>query len=200
MLYVFSGVSKLTGEFLEICSSFLPSWRLDQLMRYRFPVDRKLNALGYLLLVYALKNEGYFHSLPEFGFHIDGKPFLVNYPGVYFNLSHCHQAVVCILCCREAGVDVEAVCAYDDDLAKAISNDAEYSWINESPNPEAMARRFTELWTRKESLLKWRGTGLTNDLRNILSEALPDVPGCGYHISTHYDHQGQFYISTCTTH
>jgi 4'-phosphopantetheinyl transferase len=168
-------------------------------MRYRFDIDRKLNALGYLLLIYALKKEGFFHSLPEFGFHEGGKPFLVNYPGVFFNLSHCHEAVACILSCSEAGVDVESVGEYDDDLAKAISNDAEYSWINEFPDPERKAQRFTALWTRKESLLKWRGTGLTDDLRNIFSNNLTDSSGGGYQIFTQCDLFGKYYISTCST-
>jgi len=168
-------------------------------MSYHFAIDRKLNALGYLLLVYALKREGYFHALPEFGFRAGGKPFLVNYPGIHFNLSHCKDAVACILSSCEVGVDVESVCPYDDNLARAISNDTEYGWINEHPDPVQKAHRFTELWTRKESLVKWLGTGLNDDLPNIFSNTQPHSPGDGYQMHTHFDPRGKYYLSTCMT-
>jgi len=197
MLYVFKGIDQLPDDFIGTCSCFLPKWRLDQMMVYRLPSDRKLCALAYLILVYALKKEGVFYALPEFGYRTEGKPFLSNYQDIYFNLSHCRNVVVCILSDREVGVDVETVFPYDDALAKAVCSDPEYLRVSWSSDPNIQAKNFTELWTRKESVVKWRGTGLNCDPREILQDNSPDIPGQGYQISSHYIKTGDFYISIC---
>ena len=41
--------------------------------------------------------------------------------------------------------------------------------VTGSPDPEIRAKKFTELWTRKESVVKWLGTGLNCDLKEILN-------------------------------
>ena len=48
------------------CSSFFPKWRKEQMLKFKFLKGRLQNALGYLLLVYALKQEGVFKELPDF--------------------------------------------------------------------------------------------------------------------------------------
>lgn len=199
MLYIFTGIDQLPEDFIRTCSYFLPKWRLDQVMSYRFPSDRKRCAMAYLLLVNALKNEGFFYALPEFGYDGYGKPFLSNYPDIYFNVSHCHDVVACFLSDKEVGVDVERVCKYDDDLARAICSDNEYRWISGFSDPDIRAKKFTELWTRKESLVKCHGIGLNCDLKNIFTGDCPDMTCRDFHISSFYDQTGDFYISTCRT-
>ena len=164
-------------------------------MGYRFPSDRKLCATAYLMVVYALINEGLYKGLPEFGYHADGKPFLSNYPGIYFNLSHCQDVVVCALSGSEVGVDVEKVMDYDDELVRATCNDDEYRWVTVSPDPRIRAKRFTELWTQKESVVKWRGTGLNCDQKEILNFCLPGDLDVNLCTTSHYSCEGNYYIS-----
>ncbi len=197
MLYVFSGSDQLSEDFIRTCSSFLPKRRLDQMMRYHFLHDRKLCALTYLLLVHALKTEGYFYSLPEFGYCTDGKPFLSNYPDIHFNLSHCQDVAVCLISEVEVGVDVEKVDQYDDKMARAICNDVEYLWVTRSSDPKTRAKSFTKLWTRKESVVKWRGTGLNCDPREIILDCSTESSSAGFQITSHYVEDGDFYISVC---
>jgi|GEM_PF-3583280 len=198
MLYVFSGVSQLPDDFLPACSDVLPGWRMEQMMEYRFPADRQLSALAYLLLVFALKNEGLFNGLPEFGYRTSGKPFLANYRDLYFNISHCDGVAACELSGREVGIDVETVGDYDDDLARSVCNDKEYAWVTRFEDPGNRAKRFTRLWTRKESLVKWLGTGLPDNPREILGPGLsgPDRTDC--RISSHYCQAENFYLSACS--
>lgn len=197
MLYLFTGADELPGDFISTCSCFLPKWRLDLMMSYRFASDRKLCALAYVVLVYALKNEGLFTTLPKFGYRADGKPFLTNYPGIHFNVSHSRDVVVCLLSDREVGVDVEKTGEYDDELARAVCNDREYRWVNGIPDPQIKAKNFTLLWTRKESLVKCFGTGLTTDLKELLNGQSPDHPRGDLQISSLYHPEGNFYISVC---
>jgi len=195
MLYVFAGINQLPDDFIRICSYFLPDWRRGQMMGYRFPSDRKLCATAYLMVVYALINEGLYKGLPEFGYRADGKPFLSNYPGIYFNLSHCQDVVVCALSGSEVGVDVEKVMDYDDELVRATCNDDEYRWVTVSPDPRIRAKRFTELWTQKESVVKWRGTGLNCDQKEILNFCLPGDLDVNLCTTSHYSCEGNYYIS-----
>ena len=198
MLYVFAGTDRLTDDFVETCACFLPPWRLKQVMSYKFLPDRKSSALVYLMLVYALKNEGFFKTLPEFGYPADGKPYLTNYPGLFFNLSHCRDAAACLLSDREVGVDVEKVGEYDDGLARAICNEPEYQWVTSFSDPGKRAKRVTALWTRKESLVKWLGMGLEKDPREIPSGILSGVHHDDCHISTRFYRSGNFYLSACS--
>ncbi|MFA6481683.1 MAG: 4'-phosphopantetheinyl transferase superfamily protein [Bacteroidales bacterium] len=199
MIYLFTGVNQLPDHFIDTCNTFLPEWRRDQMMGFRFPADRKLCASGYLMLVYALKNEDLFHELPVFGFNPFGKPCLINYPGIHFNLSHCPDTVVCALSSSEIGIDVESVSEYDDELALAICSGQEYRRLTAFTEKEVRARELTRLWTRKESVVKWLGTGLTSDPKEIAQEDYQDTSAHGYQISSYYNSAGRFSLSVCQT-
>ena len=166
------------------------------MMGYYFPVDRKLSAVGYLLVVYALRNEGIFKSLPEFGYHANGKPYLINYPGIQFNLSHSKDVVVCYVSDQEVGIDVEAICEYDDDLAQAICNEKEYQWVQNFSDLCVKARMLTELWTRKESVVKCLGMGLEVDPKDIM-DLYPYQAGVTLGITSVYCQEGTYCISIC---
>lgn len=197
MLYVFTGINRLPDDFIDTCKCFLPKWRLNKMMSYRHLFDRKLSAVAYLVLVYALKNEGYLKALPEFDYHTNGKPFLANYPDIYFNISHSRKAVACILSDSEVGVDIEIVGEYDDELATAICNDEEYQWVTASSDLTQRARKFTELWTQKESIVKWRGTGIDCDPREINTGNFSYNQNIDFQLITDYYPVENFYLSVC---
>jgi 4'-phosphopantetheinyl transferase len=197
MLYIFTGVNRLPDDFVDSSKDLLPKWRLDQMMSYRYPSDRKLCAMAYLILVYALKQEGLFNDMPEFEYHTDGKPFLSNYPNIHFNLSHCQDAVVCSLSKEEVGVDVENVREYDDELARVVCNDDEYGRIISLSDLNLRAKSFTELWTKKESVMKWRGTGLNCDPREIFIGDTSSIQKKDFQISSIYYQTENLYVSVC---
>ncbi len=167
------------------------------MMSFRYSADRKLCAVAYLLLIYALKNENHFRELPEFGYQANGKPFLKNYPGLHFNLAHCHSAIACVLGEEEAGVDIEDVLEYDDDLARAVCNPEEYTWVNLPGDRSIKGNRLTELWTRKESVLKWMGSGLSKDPREIGCLAPTGIPDLGFQTHTLSFEKERIILSIC---
>jgi len=66
------------------------------------------------------------------------------------------------------GVDVLTVppdADFVDDTALVLSAD-EIGWVRAHP-PDQCGVAFAECWTRKEAYAKWRGTGLTSDLREL---------------------------------
>jgi len=85
-----------------------------------------------------------------------GKPYLPQFPGVHFNLSHSGPWGVCALSCAPVGVDVELVRPLRQDVAKRFFTKTEQLYLACHP-----AEEFFRLWTRKESFSKALGKGLT---------------------------------------
>ncbi len=53
-----------------------------------------------------------------------------------------------------------------DSLVKYCMNEEEYQQIFSAPNPD---EAFITLWTRKEAVFKLKGTGINDDIKDILS-------------------------------
>lgn len=110
--------------------------------------------------------------MPEFGYGKYGKPFLIGLPQLHFNISHCARAVMCVVGDKPVGCDVETIPQEaDDDVMDMCFSSEERKRIAAAENPAA---EFTATWTRKEALLKLRGTGLTDNVRDLLFSPLAE--------------------------
>lgn len=156
---------------LESALGAIPSWRREQALAYRRDRDRYLCAEAYLLLKQLLASHYGIDADVEFAYGPNGKPFLKSYPDIHFNISHCPGAVFCAVSDTPIGVDVEEI-QYDEDVAAKVFSDQECQMIRAAGNP---AVKFTELWTRKEALLKLSGTGLVDDMRDLLVNPVPEA-------------------------
>lgn len=164
-IYFVKDIEAFSDDFIESCVSFFPQWRKLQMLSYKHHKGKIRNALAYLLLIKALREEGIFKELPEFYYNKNKKPFLKNYQGWHFNISHCKTAVCCVLSRYEVGIDIEEVKEYKESLATYICNEEELHTIHHSDN---QANDFYKLWTRKEAVFKLIGTGITKDIKNIM--------------------------------
>jgi len=144
----------------------LSEQRREQCLRFKHELGRKQCALAYLLLCEGLNKEYGITEKPVFEFGEHGKPSIVGQPNIYFNLSHCKEAVMCVVSNEPVGVDVESIGRYKDELAKFTMNADELRVIDESDAPEVAFIRF---WTMKEAVLKLSGEGICNDMKNVLS-------------------------------
>ncbi len=136
-------------------------------LRYRREEDQRLCLSAYLLLQRALREEYGLSEVPPFCIGEHGKPVLEGYPDIHFNLSHCQEAVACVVSTHPVGIDIEMVDSYDEALLPTTMNEKEQQMILESPHPESTFIRF---WTMKESLLKLTGEGITDNLPSVLSK------------------------------
>lgn len=155
-----------TAEFRAIMP-YVPKWRLDKAMLYRYDIDRFLCAKSFLMLEGMLRESIGLAKCPEFSYDSRGKPYFRDYPDTFFNISHCHRGIACAVMNKPVGIDIEEI-QYDEHLAKVILNPEELESVRNADEPMV---KFTELWTRKESFLKLTGEGLRDDMKNILSEA-----------------------------
>lgn len=166
--------------------------RLEKALSYRNEQDRKLSAAAYILLRECLYKEYGITEKPKFCYGIHGKPYLADYPMIYFNLSHSGNISVCIVDTNPVGIDVEVTGKYSFSLAKSCMNINELYDIATSQNPEF---EFLKLWTMKESCSKLKGDGITNDFCNLLSSSIginweTNIDySCGYVMSiAHFQH------------
>lgn len=105
----------------------------------------------------------------------NGKPQIINYEGLFFNISHSESKIAVVVSDEEIGIDLEVIRPYSLRLAKKICNEEELLYIfghlpdetefTENANKETL-HRFFEVWTAKEAYLKCIGTGIT-DLRKL---------------------------------
>lgn len=142
--------------------------RREQALQFRHELGQRQCVLSYLLLKRALHEVYDIDEYPLFGYGEHGKPFLTNHPDIHFNISHCKDAVACAIDDSPVGIDIESVGRYKDELARYTMNDEEIAKIATAEDPEVV---FIELWTKKEAATKLVGTGITDNLKEILTRA-----------------------------
>lgn len=145
----------------------LPSWRAEKALAFKHLQGRKESALSFHLLQKVLREEFGIAEEIAFEYNEHGKPSLKNHPEVYFNISHCKNAVACAVSEKPIGIDVEMLGRYKESLARYVLNDEEFNAVQASENPDL---KFTILWTKKEAVLKLVGTGVSNNMKNVLVE------------------------------
>lgn len=97
----------------------------------------------------------------------DGKPFLADVPGFYFNLSHSGDYVLCAWGSHEIGADLQKMKqAVADALAKRVLTRTEYADYSNLPEEER-TKEFYRVWTIKESCCKLTGKGLAQNFRDM---------------------------------
>ena len=139
--------------------------RREQALKFKFEQGQRLCVLAYQLLKEGLHKEYGITENPIFEYNEHGKPSIVGYPEIYFNLSHCKEAVVCAISNHPIGIDVESIREFKDSLVNYTMNDDEVREIEASENP---ASAFIRLWTMKEATMKLVGTGISNDMKTVI--------------------------------
>lgn len=158
-------------ERLAAYTELLDPVEVDRMRRFRFTIDRERFILGHGLLRTLLG--GYLErdpSLLRFTRGPYGKPFLER-KDLRFNLSDTKDAVLIAFASGlELGADIETMAREVDH--KAVSEHyftpPEIRVIEAADDPK---RRFLELWTRKEAVLKASGVGIMDDLRVLRVDA-----------------------------
>jgi 4'-phosphopantetheinyl transferase len=89
-----------------------------------------------------------------------GKPCVVGYPSFHFNVSHSGRWIVCAVDQQPVGIDIEQIIPVDLEVAKPFFSEEEYRYLMEQEEQEQLGC-FYEIWTMKESYVKWTGRGLS---------------------------------------
>lgn len=139
--------------------------RREQALKFKYELGQRLCVLAYQLLKEGLQQAYSITDNPIFEYNEHGKPSIVGHPDIFFNLSHCKEAVVCVVSDQPVGVDVESIREYKESLVNYTMNDEEIGQIKSAENP---ASAFIRLWTMKEATMKLIGTGISNDMKTVI--------------------------------
>lgn len=150
---------------LEELTRSLPNFLQRAIARKKFRKHRLLQAAGWLSLKYQLIKEGCDAELiNEIQTTDFGKPYL---PGkLNFSISYSGNFAACaVSTVSQLGIDIEIIKDINFPEFSKYFNDSEWSRIIYSEDPQ---RSFFYFWTKKESVLKADGRGLSVDLRDVM--------------------------------
>lgn len=152
---------------VERARTFLDRRELARVERFVHERDAKRNILAHGLMRHLLAEAtGQHPEQVRFTFGKFKKPFLAGDYSVQFNLSDTKDALIIAMNKGgEIGADIETMDRRVDHLAVAdhyfTEREKEIIFNDEKEGK----RRFLELWTKKEALLKATGVGIMDDLK-----------------------------------
>lgn len=153
-------------EFIQLLSKD----EREKSCKFKFKIDRQRSIISRGVLRTLLGR--YLEIQPwdlQFGYTEYGKPFLKNESGIQFNLSHSHnRAVFAFVQDAEIGVDIEKIKSDFEvmDIARNFFSSDEIQTLEALPAKE-WAAGFYRCWTRKESFIKAKGSGLSFSLSSF---------------------------------
>lgn len=138
-------------------SSVLSQEILTKCQRVKSKKEQFLKIIGWKY-VFEFSN-----LKPSIAFGEHGKPFLNNQE-FYFNISNSRNIAITIISNQEVGVDVEFLREDRPNIYARVFTKNEIDFIENSSN---RSKAFTSLWTRKESVVKLFGGGISMGLLNF---------------------------------
>lgn len=142
----------------------LPPVKRDVIARMRFAKGRAASLLGLQLLKRGMQASGFEEfDLGGVCFPRKGKPYC-DLP-IDFNISHSKDMVVCALSAdARVGVDTEWIRELSIESFQRLLNPRERAWVGKNK------RRFFEIWTQKEAVVKGHGEGGIVNLKRVRIE------------------------------
>ena len=88
----------------------------------------------------------------------NGKPYIIKQPDFHFGISHTKNAITVAFSKEPVGVDIEKIRDVDLKVADRFFTEEEQKYINSDVS--LSCRRFFEIWTKKEAIIKKSGLKL----------------------------------------
>lgn len=151
------------AETIRALEQCLPAKSLARFGNHLNVRSRLHSLAGEALVRYAINSLIPGHPTPAWRVSKHGKPYFSPNRGIHFNLSHSGQYIVCALCNKPVGIDVERKRKADLRIAERYFTPTERHWILGAVGDE-QNQRFITMWTIKEAYLKCTGRGLTQSL------------------------------------
>lgn len=187
MIYFFDNYEAFSAEDF---ADLLPIQRREKFEKLKKKRDRENCVISYLLLKKALKNYGVCDF--EIAVGQNGKPYLLNNPDIFFNISHSDSGVAVVVDKAPVGIDIQDIVPVREGVIERCFSQEEKDMFFTSPSPE---REFTRLWTLKESAVKCHGETIAS-LKNYSFVESEKIFSKYEKIFTVYERKNLF-ISVC---
>lgn len=167
IIYCVKNDKPILDELFYFMLQFVQKEKQECILRQRIKQNADNMLIGEILAKILIKKTfGIDIAKQKFHYTEYGKPYILNYPNVQFNISHSGEYVVCVISDKPVGIDIQKIDEYKLDVAKRVCNEKE---LLEIENSSDRASEFTKLWTQKEAVLKMYGTGIANgDIKNCI--------------------------------
>jgi len=133
----------------------------ERIRKFHFFRDAQNCLLGDILVRTVIcRTTGLSNKQLEFSMNEYGKPFLMNTHHIHFNISHAGHYIACAVSDEPVGIDIEFIKPVDLKIAERFFSSDETAYIM----ADKQIYRFYEVWTKKESRIKWEGEGLHKPL------------------------------------
>jgi len=187
----FLNTEELSKEYL--CETYLPNASnhvKEKVARLKSDNAIRETLSAYLLLHKACEELGLDGSDREIATDGYGKPYFVNRPDKFFNISHSCERVMCAIGDVPVGCDVQKITTKSErgiKIAKRFFTKEEFDKLMSSQNESERNALFFEMWTLKESYIKCVGGGLSIPLDSfsVLEGRRPN--GFSLHSFVHSD-------------
>ncbi len=182
-------LSEIRGELASL-PRFLSCEERKRAESFHFDRDANLFIAAHGLLRVIV---GHYLQVPPqdifFTSQSRGKPMLSPYHHknpISFNISHSWEtAIIAVSATAEIGIDIETIRPFDNfmEIAEHYFHPQETQAIAAVSRSERL-RKFYEIWTQKEAVVKALGTGLSLSLNS-------------FHVSGGYPSWGKIHFSPC---
>ena len=180
MVSIFDDMSQVTEDKVNAMLPLVNGQRRNEALGYKHLFGQFSCLKSWLMLEELLRPMG-IRDL-EMTYNEHGKPFLKHHPEIHFNLSHCKSGIAVVTSLSPVGIDIESFRKSSLSLINKTMNPTEAEWIKASHDP---IEAFTQYWTKKEAVVKLRGTGIANNLHHVLD-------GNGYRLETHVNREKRY--------
>lgn len=187
---IFDDMTQCTEQEVARLLDVVSVQRREQAMAYKHLFGQFCCLKSYEMLLHLLASRFSPNSLsphlPTFLYNEYGQPRIEG--GPHFSISHCKHGIAVAVSERPIGVDIEHIRTVKSDLIARTMNKEERAKILAAESPDIA---FTCFWTQKEAVLKMRGTGIIDDIKNTLV-ALDNID-----LRTKVDIEKQYVVSIC---
>lgn len=155
---------KLPDQELAAHLALFPVSIKNKFLKFQRWQDKQAYLFGKLLLLMGLEQFGVTCDLEKLQYTSYCRPYINN--SIDFNISHSGHYVACVLSdSYKVGIDIEQVSSINIGDFECYMLPDELDKINRSKNK---SYEFYEYWTRKESVAKADGRGLSIPLKKII--------------------------------
>ncbi|MBC2074224.1 4'-phosphopantetheinyl transferase superfamily protein [Listeria marthii] len=154
--------SDLLADFREIISEE----RKEKIQTFRSEDDKVRSLLAEILLRYSLSKDFFLQETDvQIILTTYGKPYLNNISDIHFNISHSGSYVACAVSNQVVGLDIEKIGNSNEKLIQVFHKN-EIAYLNKLPS-KYRRQAFYNLWSLKESYIKYLGLGLAFPLNSF---------------------------------
>lgn len=162
----YSNITDISDEDYQLLRNAVSKERRIKADRFYFIDDAKRSICAELLLQYSLfQAVGQLMEL-NIGYNEYGKPFINNVNSFSYNLSHSGKWVAIVYGISQVGIDIEKIQTSKMDIDNEFFTEEERQYIYTGTDNE-WTKRFTQIWTLKESYVKYLGAGLSIRLNSF---------------------------------